>query len=455
MLGENPHMQNPVKRGPGRLRKDAAQKADGAYLNLVSGLGSNRDPSSYTQSAGARIFSEQELEALYTGDGFARRIIDVPASDMVRAGFDIETEGEDDDAFEPVMVRLEELNALGRFCEALKLSALYGGALVVLGVQDGGQLEDPMNENSVKGVDFLRVYDRHRVSRVTKYADPMDSRYGQTEQYLVSPVNGSPYRVHETRCIVFQGDFVPERLRELQDGWSSSTLAKCWAQLMRFGVSHQWAEKLLERAQQAVNKMDGMGQQMMSAGGQKAIMDRLNILDMSRNILNTVAIDAKDEYTVQSSSFAGVPDIIDRFATALSAVTGMPRTLLLGEQSKGLGGGNEGDLQNWYAYVHQLQKTNLLGPIDRLVGLLVKAMGMPENYTIEFEPLDVPSDKDKAETEKIEADTEKVKADTMAAYIAAGVLDPSEGRNSLIEAEVYTMDAAVVIQAGEDDGEAA
>lgn len=441
------------KRGPGRPRKDAAQNVDGAYMNLVSGLGTRRDPGSYTQAAGARIFSEGELEALYTGDGFARRIIDAPASDMVRAGFGVETGGDDDDAYEPLMVRMEELQAMERFCEALKLSALFGGALVVFGVQDGGALEEPLNENAVRGVDFLRVYDRHRVSRFKKYTDPMDSRYGQTEQYLVSPVSGIPYTVHETRCTVFQGDFVPERMKEANDGWCASVLAKCYAQLMRLGVSHQWAEKLLERAQQAVNKMDGMGQQMMSSNGQKAIMDRLNILDMSRNILNTVAIDSKDDYTVQSNSFAGVPDIIDRFATALSAVCGMPKTLLLGDQSKGLGASNEGDLQNWYAHIHQLQKTKLLGPLDRLAGLLAKAMALPENYLIEFEPLHVPSDKDKAETDKIEAEAEKVKADTMAAYIAAGVLDPSEGRNTLVEREVYTMDASVVIQAGEDDGE--
>ena len=86
---------------------------------------------------------------------------------------------------------------------------------------------------------------------------------------------------------------------------------------------------------------------------------------------------------------------------------------------------------------------------------MVKATGLPENYLIEFEPLHVPSEKEDAETEKIEADTEKVKAETMAAYITAGVLDPSEGRNTLIEEEKYIMDASVVITAGEDDGEAA
>ncbi len=446
-------METPVKRGPGRPRKDA-QRNDGPYLSFVSGLGTKRDPSSYTQAAGARIFSEGELENLYVGDGFARRIIDVPANDMVRAGFEIETEGDEDELYEPIMVRLEELQVMERYCEALKLSALYGGALVVLGVQDGGMLEEPLNENAVKGIDFIRVYDRYRVSRLIKYTDPMDTRYGQTERYMVSPVNGNPYEVHESRCIVFQGEYVPDRLKELQDGWSASVLAKCWSQLQRFGVSHQWAEKLLERAQQAVNKMDGMAQQLMAANGQKAVMDRLNILDMSRNILNTVAIDSKDEYTVTTSSFTGVPDILDRFATALSAVTGMPRTLLLGEQSKGLSGGNEGDLQNWYSHIKQLQKTKLLAPVDRLVGLLVKATGLPENYLIEFEPLHVPSEKEEAETEKIEAEAKKIKAETMAAYITAGVLDPSEGRNTLMDDGGYVMDASVVITAGEDNGEA-
>jgi phage-related protein (TIGR01555 family) len=444
-------MNTPTKRGPGRPRKDA-QTTDGAYLNLVSGLGSKRDPGSYTQAAAARLFTEGELEAMYTGDGFARRIIDVPAADMVRAGFEIENEA-DDDVYAPVMVRMEELQAAERYCEALKLAALYGGALVVLGVQDGGALDEPLNENAVKGVDFIRVYDRYRVSRLVKYADPMDRRYGQTEKYLVSPCLGSPYTVHETRCIVFQGEYIPDRLKELQDGWHASTLAKCWSQLQRYGVSHQWAEKLLERSQQAVNKMEGMAQQLMAPNGQKAVMDRLNILDMSRNILNTVAIDAKDDYTIHSAGMVGVSDVIDRFATALSAVTGMPKTLLLGEQSKGMGGGNDGDLQNWYAHIKQLQKTRLLAPIDRLTGLLVKALKLPEDYLIEFEPLHVPSEKEEADTAKVKADTEKVKADTMAAYISAGVLDPSEGRSTLIGQDVYKMDGSVTIETGEDDGQ--
>ena len=459
---ENPYnlgMTKPTGRPVGRPRKDAVPIAryDGAYQNMVSGLGSSRDSARYTTATPLRMFSEGELEALYVADGFARRIIDVPASDMVRAGFCIEVEGKDEseeeDAYAPVIARMEELTVLEHLCEALKLSWLFGGSLVVIGVMDGGELSEPLNDDAVKGIDFMRVYDRYRVNRQTKYTDPADSRYGQTQTYLVSPVNGTPYEVHESRCIVMQGEYVPERMREQQDGWCASRLVQCWYQLQRVGIAHMWSEKLLERSQQAVNKMTGMAQQLMAPGRQQAVINRLNLLDMSRNIMNTVAIDAMDDYTVTSNSFAGLPDVLDRFATALSAVTGMPKTLLFGEQTKGLSNVGDGDLQNWYAQIKQWQNTKLKNPLDRIVTMLAKSLNIPDkNYLIEFEPLYVLSEKEEAETEKLEAEAKKIKADTAAIYVTAGALDPSEIRQSLIEEGDYIMDGSIQIGQGEDDG---
>lgn len=451
----NLSMTKPTGRPVGRPRKDAAPIAriDGPYENMVSGLGSSRDSARYTTASPLRMFSEGELEALYVADGFARRIIDVPASDMVRAGFRIEVESEEKDAYAPVTARMEELTVSEHLCEALKLSWLYGGSLIVIGVMDGGELSEPLNNDAVKGIDFMRVYDRYRVSRQTKYTDPADSRYGQTQTYLVSPVNGTPYKVHESRCIVMQGEYVPERMREQQDGWSASRLVQCWYQLQRLGIAHMWSEKLLERSQQGINKMNGMAQQLMAPGGQQAVINRLNLLDMSRNIMNTVAIDAMDDYTVSSNSVAGVPDLLDSFATALSAVTAMPKTLLFGEQTKGLSNGGEGDLQNWYSQIKQWQNTKLKNPIDRIVTMLAKANNLPDqNYLIEFEPLYVPNEKDQAETDKIKADVKKVQADTASVYITAGALDPSEVRQSLIEKGDYIMDGSITIVQGEDDG---
>lgn len=446
-------MTKPTGRPVGRPRKDEVRD-DGPYANFVTGLGTTRDASSYTQAALSRVFTEDELENLYIGDGFARRLVDVPAQDMVRAGFEIEVEGDDEseDVYAPVMARLEELNLLSELSDAQKLAALYGGALIVVGVKDGGELEDPINEKSIQGIEFLRVYDRYRVSRMKRYTDPADSRYGQTEIYMVSPVLGTPYRVHESRCLVFQGEFVPERRKEMQDGWMGSRLAHCWQQLQRLGVSHQWAEKLLERSQQAVNKMNGLAQQLGAPGGQNAAMNRLHLLDMSRNILNTVAIDSNDDYTIHTASMSGIPDVLDRFAQALSAVSGMPKTLLFGEQAKGLNNGGEGDMLLWQGQIKQWQKTKLLKPIDTLVKWLSIALKIPEqDYMIEFCDILEPNEKEEAEIEKLEAETKKIEAETAAAYVTAGALDPSELRNTLMKDSDYVMDGTVVIGA-EDDG---
>lgn len=452
-------MTKPTGKPVGRPRKDAVQtRDDGPYMNVISALGSSRDSTGYTKASPVRYFSELELTDLYIGDGFARRIVDVTATDMTRSGFCIEVEGEDESeeesAFAPVMVRLEELHANERLTDALKLEAIFGGAMIVMGVKDGGELLDPLNDRAVQDIEFLRVYDRYHVSRMERYTDPADVRYGQTKTYLVSPSNATPYTVHESRCLIFPGEFVPESMRDLQDGWGVSALAKCWYQLQRLGVSHQWAEKLLEKSQQAVAKFSGLSQQLMAPGGEQAVINRLNMLDLSRNTLNSIAIDSTDEYTITSNSFAGVPDLLDRFAQALSAVTGMPKTLLMGEQAKGLNNSQSGDLQNWYACIEQKQRTQLLQPIDRLVTLLATAKKIQnQDYLIEFEGLDIPDEKTEAETEKLEAEKDKIKADTAAVYVTAGALDPSELRQTLIDEGKYIMDASIQIMQAEDDGE--
>ena len=63
---------------------------DGPYENVFLSLGNAKDRSTYTTHVTPRILVQDELDSLYESDGFARRIIDLPAEEMVRAGFEIE-----------------------------------------------------------------------------------------------------------------------------------------------------------------------------------------------------------------------------------------------------------------------------------------------------------------------------------------------------------------------------
>lgn len=452
-------MTQPTGNKRGRPRKNDVTRMDAGYSNAILGLGTRRDASSYTGIAPPLMLSQQDCESLYMGDGFARKIVDFPAEEMTRAGFEIENEAVEDDEeyFKPVMAKLEELNAARHISDAVRWSRCYGGALIVLGLNDGGLLEDELHEDAIKDVEFIRVYDRYQVSRHLKYDDPADKRFGQTRSYMISPVvGGSPYIVHESRCLVFDGESVPDRIREQLDGWGASSLQQCHDQLKRLGLSHQWSEKLLERAQQAVYSVANLADTLRAPGGEALIRQRMELVDLSRSIHSSVVIDANGEtYEIKSvAPGTGVVDVLDRFAQALSAVTGIPESILLGKQSKGLSGTDAGSLETWYAQVEKWQCDIVLNPLDRLCTFVMKSLGMDsEGYMIEFCPLYVPSDKEKAEVCKLEAEEKKLKADTANIYVAAMILDPSEARNTLRESGDYEMDATDIERVPVDEEE--
>lgn len=413
-------MTKPTGKPRGRPRKDSSRN-DGPYENAFLSVGNRRDRSNFTQVGSSRILTYAELDTLYTNDGFARRIIDTYAEEMVRAGFEVENIG-DDDLLE---ANLEGLKIETKLAEALRWSGLFGGALIVLLVNDGNLIDEPLNEDTIREVEDIRVYDRWETSRYTKYLDPADKRFGQTETYQISPAFGFPYVAHASRCIVVDGASVTSRVREQNDGWGDSKLQCAYEQLIRMNMSHVWANALLERSQQAVHGIPNLTNVLRAPGGENLIRQRIDLVDMARGVNNTVVIDAEESYDLKSTPLTGVDALVDRLGLALSAVTGMPETLLFGRAPGGLSNSNQNDLENWYAKIAQQQQTVLKPVVDRIVGLVLKSLNQyTDDYKIEFNPLWMPSDKETAETNNLIAKTDEI-------YANLGALDPSELRKMM------------------------
>jgi phage-related protein (TIGR01555 family) len=260
-----------------------------------------------------------------------------------------------------------------------------------------------------------------------KYSDPADKRFGQVQTWMVSPANGMPYQVHESRCIVVDGAPVPSRVREVNDGWGASKLQHAYEQLTRLNMSHHWANSLLERSQQAVHGIPDLTNILRAPGGESMVRQRIDLVDMARGVNNTVVIDAQESYDLKSTPLSGVDALVDRLGIALSAVTGMPETLLFGRAPGGLSNSAKNDLENWYAKIEQQQKTIMKPAIDKIVGVLLHALGQyVEDYKIEFKPLWMPSKKERIETEHIQAKTDEI-------YVNMGALDGSEMRKIMAD----------------------
>lgn len=405
-----------------------------SYLEAFSGAGTNRDRSSYARPKGARLLDQNTLQDLYIGDGFGRKIVDSVAEEMTRSG--IEMQDLDDDALsEYVESCLDELDAMRHFNDAVRWSRLFGGSVMIFGLNDGGMLDTPLNPQGVRDVEFIRVYDRYQATIQSRVLDPQSLDYGKPEMWQISPhIGGNPYMVHHSRLWQFDGDSVPDLMRQANQGWGASALQACYDQLLRLGMSHQNVSSVLERSQQAVHKIAELASTLRAPGGDAMIQKRMDIVDMVRGFLNTVAIDMNDEYTVQSTSMAGYPEVIDRFAEALSAVSGIPVSILMGRSQGGLSGTDQNVMESWHARIGSMWNDILRKPQDKLISWIIGAkVGVVPDYKLCMRPLSVMSDKEQAEVNKMNADAFKLRSEADTAYIQSGVVDVDEVRDTLTE----------------------
>lgn len=401
------------------------------YANAMLGVGTRRDRSVYTTSATGVMMSQGEAENLYLSDGMARKVVDVPAEEMTRSGIELH-DLDDDVTSETVMSRLDELDAMRHMSDAVRIARMCGGALMIFGLNDGGALDVELNPDGIRSVEFIRVYDRYQVQVRTRVEDPALTNYGQPELWEITPVvGGAPYLVHHSRVHVFDGEFLPERKRQSNNGWGASSLQACASQLSRFGMGHQWANMLLERSQQAVHKIPSLGAILQRPGGEADVQKRVDLVDMVRSALNTIVVDGQEDYNVISISLAGVPDILDRFAEALSAVSGIPIPILMGRATGGLSSTDKGTLDAWYARVGSWWNDILRKPEDRLVTYIMRSMGINKPYSLVMRPLVVASDAEVAVVDKTKAEARKIQAEADMIYMNAMVVDPDEVRKGL------------------------
>lgn len=414
------------------------------YAQAFSGAGTRKDRTTFTSIKGAYLLGEGELTDLYIGDGFAKTIVDVPAEECVTAG--VSFEDMDDGLEQKVLTRYEELNVMKHAADAFRWSRLYGGSVWVLGLNDGGAFDVPFNPDGLKQLEFIRVYNRFQAIVQTRVMDPMSKDFGEPETWQIIPYNtGAPYIVHNSRVKVFDGEACPARMREANLQWGLSSLQGCMDQLKRLGMSHLWANMLLERAQQAVHGIPNLAQTLMQPGGDAMVQKRVDVVDMVRGTLNTVVIDANETYTIASPGVGpGVVDLLNVYAEALAGVSRIPVFILMTKSASGLQGSSESNMQAWNSQVKSWQKDVLHDPLDWITQLICMEINGTDggDYKLCFNPIYVPSAKEVAETEKLQAETRKTDMETRTGYVGVSVIDQNEVRKLKDIEETYNVKGA-------------
>lgn len=393
-----------------RTIKNEAERSDG-FLDSVVGHGTSLN-NSLENSMFAIPFrmADQFLSNIFIGNSLARKIVSLPADEATKHWISIPA---DKNGFAAKM--LDNLGAEEKFADAVRWSRLYGGSAILMLANDGGTLEDPLDEKNIKEIEQLRVYDKTQIfwNDAVLYDDPQDCKYGQPQYYEINPIGGIPFLVHETRLLLFTGDPIPDYYRVANQGWGLPALQGMTEEIANNQNSMKLAIEVMKRKGQAILKLDGLLDVLdLGEEGTKQVKDRLDLIDMARNVLNTIAIDGEDDFTIENLSISGMADLIDRFGFALSAAANIPFVILFSHNPKGSGLAQSGgtDLENWYNFVSQIQKRLIKKPLYRLILLLMLSKSGKfggkelENWDITFNPLWSPSELEQAQAEDANAD---------------------------------------------------
>lgn len=435
------------------MRNLAKTKRNDGYVNMLNRVGTEKDPLESYSYMYEPPTPDVELAEMYASNGLFARIIDKPSEAAFKFGYKLGISNTDTNKY--ILSTLEKLKFDERAVTSLKWSRLFGGAVILMAVNDGRDLDEPLDWDNIEGIDQLIVFERPEVqpdyNSIYTYSPSNLSmeKFGQPEYYMLNPVyGGQQFRVHESRLLIFKNGELPRTSTTNSDYmfFGSPEYNRIKREIRDTITTHGNGYRLLERCVQAVYKVKNLAAQLATEEGENDIVDRIHLIDMARSLLNTMMIDADGEdYTFQTFQLGGVKDIIDESCQMLSAVTGIPQTILFGRSPAGENSTGEADLSNYYDNIAQTQKVvvkdNLITVIDIILAAGIAKGDLEEipEYTLEFNPLWNLSKQDQATVDLSNANAELAKAQTAQVYVDMQSLDPKEVRKALAKNESYEI----------------
>lgn len=419
------------------------ERLDG-WTNQFTGVGVfGRDKSLGTRYREDCILSLEEITALYVGDDMAARIVDLIPDEMYGKGFEVTTDKQK--VRDDINAAVRRLDGSCHFREGRRFGRCYGGAVLVLGADDGGNADEPLNEQGIRTMRPSYIVDRRWCWPQGWYLDPKNPKYGCAETYMITNWGGGggvrQVTVHETRLILFKGATTPIDRKLMNNGWDYSILQRLYSPLRQFENNFKSMELLLQDASQAVYGIKNLFD-VIAQGKEDVLIKRMQMIDLARSVARALVIDKDNEsFERKATSFAGIPESIDKTTLRLAAGSGIPVSILMGQSPAGLNATGDSDLEWFYKGIKNDQEEDK-EIIKRFVSLVCLAKDGPTrgavpDFEIEFPPL-------RELTAKAQSEIYAANASADGAYIVQGVLAPAEVALSRFGVRGYSQNITIV-----------
>ena len=417
-----------------RPTADAADlaRADG-WAGVSGALTENAAATGGAQFAARAVLTEVQLLALWRQNWIAREAVERMADDATSAWPTLTIDGLVEADVVAVWAYLDALNVKGGapllFASSMAWGRLYGGALLVLGIVDGGTLADPVNENTIAAIRWAKVIDSRWASVRELDNDPDSPTFGQPSMYTVRLTSGTVADVHASRALRFDGATLPDDIAEVNRGWHDSWLESRYDPIRDYGTGIRAAVKAIDKISLDVLKLKGLAQMLALPDGEDRLRVRLKALRDGFVMGNVAPIDADaEEYQILGRAIPGLPDLIDRLNRNVAGAIDVPESRLFGQQTGTTRTGAESDERSYEADVRKLRVRELQPALERLLHLAMIARdgptrGKEPEWALDWPPL---FEHDR----ETEAKADKLEAEAHAIAVQSGALDPLEFRSA-------------------------
>ncbi|RZG94557.1 DUF1073 domain-containing protein [Acinetobacter pittii] len=398
----------------------------GAYTNFVSNIGTERDKASHGSFV-KKVIPDEQLEAVYQ-HWLAKRIVNRPASDMLRAGWFYE--GIQDHDLLKLKEACKSFNLDGVLLSSLVLSRLYGVCYVLLGTVDGGDLDQPfdLNKLGIGRLEFFTVLKKKQIEAdPSKYLPPSeaDGLLKQPEFYKLKLDGKSNQRIHHTRLIKFaHADVVNEE--------PQSILQEVYEDLLDHAAVKKATASLVHESKIDVIRTPHLVDKIKE--DLKGVAERFLSVGLLKGLNGMIVLDKEEEYDSKSYSFGGLPDLMREYSIQTSGAAEMPYTVLFGQSPAGMNATGEHDTRNYYDSIATKQVWSLKPFMLKLLRVIVQTTFSRQipSLNVVFNPLwqlDA----------KVRSEVEKANAERDSKYLEMGIITEPQIAKQLVIDGVYSV----------------
>lgn len=365
--------------------------------DLMAGLGGRNDRSARTTWMDPGLtLTAADLSNAYRGDWIARKGVDIPAFDMIRAGRDWQADTAD---IEKIEAQEKRLGLWAKLLRAKKLARLYGGAVIILGVAQGqpGQMIRPaaLGAGALK---YLHVVDRHRIHAGPINYDLNDPLFGEPRYWTLYNGTGGRLILHPSRVIPVQGADAP-MYGSTGEFWGDSVLLAAQEAVINAGLAQSNVVQLITEAKVDIFKIKNLTAIAKDAAQSAALLKRFALAKEAKSTMNALVTDAEEEVDQKQIAFSQLPEVVQLYMSIAAAAWDIPATRFLSRSPDGMNATGTSDMLNYETRLSSEQELELRPVLDRIDAVAVpSALGaFPEEIHYDFAPLREMTEAEKAE----------------------------------------------------------